>query len=115
MPVFEYRGVSGSGKSLKGYVDADNARAARLQLRREGVFPTELREGGSMPEETEHSRFEIRLPSFGVSLTDQAVATRQLSTLVGAGVPLVTALGAVAEQSENTRLKAEFVAGFPQA
>lgn len=109
MPVFEYRGVSGSGKSKKGYIDADNARAARLQLRREGVFPTELREGGSAADVTERSRFEISLPSFGVSLTDQAVATRQLSTLVGAGVPLVKALGAIAEQSENERLKTEFV------
>ena len=108
MPVFEYRGVSGSGKNLKGYVDADSARAARLQLRREGVYPTELREGGNVADTSERSRFEVRLPSLGVSLTDQAVATRQLSTLVGAGVPLVTALGAIAEQSENTRLKSEF-------
>jgi len=108
VPVFEYRGVSGSGKNLKGYVDADSARAARLQLRREGVYPTELREGGNVADTSERSRFEVRLPSLGVSLTDQAVATRQLSTLVGAGVPLVTALGAIAEQSENTRLKSEF-------
>ncbi len=109
MPVFEYRGVSDSGKNLKGYIDADNARAARLQLRSDGVFPTELREGGNVPDPTERSQFEITMPSFGVSMTDQSVATRQLSTLVGAGVPLVTALGAVAEQSENTKLKSEFV------
>ncbi|NNL66433.1 MAG: type II secretion system inner membrane protein GspF [Myxococcales bacterium] len=108
MPVFEYRAVSSAGKNLKGYVDAENARAARVQLRRDGVFPTELREGDGRPDPTETSRFEINLPSFGVSMTDQAVATRQLSTLVGAGVPLVTALGAVSEQSENKRLKGEF-------
>ena len=109
MPVFEYRGVSQAGKSLKGYVDAESARAARLQLRRDGVFPTELREGGERPAPVDSgSRFQIQLPSLGVSLTDQAVATRQLATLVGAGVPLVRALGAISEQSENTRLKAEF-------
>ena len=108
MPVFEYRGVSHAGKALKGYVDAESARAARLQLRRDGVFPTELREGGERPEATAPSRFTLRLPSFGVALSDQSVATRQLSTLVGAGVPLVRALGAVSEQSENKKLKAEF-------
>jgi general secretion pathway protein F len=100
--------MSQAGKALKGYVDAENARAARLQLRRDGVYPTELREGGERPEAQAASRFELRLPSFGVSLSDQSVATRQLSTLVGAGVPLVRALGAVSEQSENTKLKAEF-------
>jgi len=108
VPVFEYRGVSHAGKALKGYVDAESARAARLQLRRDGVFPTELREGGERPEATAPSRFTLRLPSFGVALSDQSVATRQLSTLVGAGVPLVRALGAVSEQSENKKLKAEF-------
>jgi general secretion pathway protein F len=110
VPVFEYRGVDASGKSQKGYVDAESARAARLQLRGHGVYPTELREGASdaVASAVERSRFELRLPQLGVSLTDQAVATRQLATLVGAGVPLVTALGAVSEQSENARLKAEF-------
>jgi len=108
VPVFEYRGVSSAGKSRKGFVDAENARSARLQLRRDGVFPTELREGGERPEPAEASRFEIRLPSLGVSLTDQAVATRQLATLVGAGVPLVSALSAISEQTENKRLKGEF-------
>ena len=110
MPVFEYRGVDAAGKSQKGYVDAENARAARLQLRGHGVYPTELREGAgdAVASAVERSRFEIRLPQLGVSLTDQAVATRQLATLVGAGVPLITALGAVSEQSENTRLKSEF-------
>jgi len=112
VPVFEYKGVDATGKSQKGYVDADSARAARLQLRGHGVYPTELREGSgdvaAAAAAAEHSRFELRMPSFGVSLTDQAVATRQLSTLVGAGVPLVKALGAVSEQSENTRLKSEF-------
>jgi len=111
VPVFEYKGVDGAGRTQKGYVDAESARAARLQLRGNGVFPTELREGSAAAAAAAHeagSRFELRMPAFGVSLTDQAVATRQLATLVGAGVPLVSALGAVSEQSENTRLKSEF-------
>jgi general secretion pathway protein F len=109
VPVFEYRGVDGAGKNLKGFVDAESARAARIQLRSDGVFPTELREGAAAAAAAaQASRFEIRLPTFGVSLTDQAIATRQLATLVNAGVPLVSALGAVSEQSENARLKAEF-------
>ncbi|MBW2315937.1 MAG: type II secretion system inner membrane protein GspF [Deltaproteobacteria bacterium] len=109
MPVFEYKAIDRGGRSQKGFVDAENARAARLQLRDEGVFPTELREGAddAIPSD-EGSRFEIRMPRLGVSLMDQAVATRQLSTLVGAGVPLISALGAISEQCENARLKAEF-------
>jgi len=112
VPVFEYKGVDAAGKTQKGYVDAESAKAARVQLRGHGVYPTELREGSgdaaAAAAARERTRFEIRMPKLGVSLTDQSVATRQLATLVGAGVPLVKALGAVSEQSENARLKAEF-------
>ncbi len=109
MPIFEYRAVTANGRSAKGFVDADNARAARLQLRRDGYFPTELKEGASVARTQRPGERGRRMPGFlqGVSATDQAVATRQLATLLGAGVPLVGALGALSEQTENGRLKSE--------
>ena len=45
MPVYEYKALDGKGKSVKGIVDADNPKGARLKLRGEGLFPTELVEG----------------------------------------------------------------------
>jgi len=106
MPVFTYRGVSPAGKNLRGFVDAESSAGARSKLRRDGVFLTELAlsDGGAA---------EAKSPGAGsvsftrsVSGTDLAIATRQLATLIGAAVPLVESLGALADQVENARLKA---------
>lgn len=109
MPVYAYRGVTQAGKSAKGFVDADSPRAARAKLRRDGVYPTDLSESAAGPARTERPRAGARKLSLAslrrVSTLDIALATRQLATLVGAGIPLVEALGALTEQVESSRLK----------
>ena len=47
MPVYAYKGVTQAGRATKGFVDAENQRAARAKLRRDGVFPTDLAESAS--------------------------------------------------------------------
>ncbi len=109
MPVYAYRGVAASGRAARGFIDADNARAARAKLRRDGIVPTEVQEGGARAaiQTRAASTRSFALPSLRrVSGIDLAIATRQLSTLVGAGIPLVEALGALSEQVESARLKA---------
>jgi general secretion pathway protein F len=112
VPVYAYKGVSSSGKSTKGTVSADNLRAARAKMRVDGVFLTHISEtdapgdeGGSV--EGSGSRFRINLP-VRVPPTERAVATRQLSTLIGAGIPLVESLSALVEQIEHSALRAIF-------
>jgi general secretion pathway protein F len=109
VPVYAYKGVTQAGKNAKGFVDAESPRAARAKLRRDGVYPTDLSESASAPARAERPREGARrfsLPSLRrVSTLDLALATRQLATLVGAGIPLVEALGALTEQVESTRLK----------
>lgn len=107
MPVYAYKGMTSAGRATRGFVDAESPRAARAKLRRDGVFPTELAEGGEEAKAgAEPSRFGAALPSLRrVSAMDLALATRQLATLVGASVPLVDALGALAQQVESARLK----------
>jgi general secretion pathway protein F len=112
VPVFAYKGVTQAGRATRGFVDAESPRAARARLKRDGVFLTELSEseapaaaaagapaagGFSAPLSLDRLR--------RISPLDLALATRQLATLVGAGVPLVQALSALTEQVENTRLK----------
>ena len=107
MPVYTYKGVSEAGKAIRGLVDADSDRGARAKLRRDGVFLTELavttgtrvRRDDSSPR-----RFSLEMLR-RVGGTDLAIATRQLATLIGAGIPLVEALGTLTEQLENARLK----------
>jgi general secretion pathway protein F len=105
VPVYAYTGVNAAGKSQKGFVDAENQRSARTKLRQDGVFITSLEEGEAPPQEKTRRGFALpslrRIPGI-----DLAIATRQLATLVGAGVPLVGALAAQTQQVENARLKA---------
>jgi len=44
MPVYAYKGLSNQGKAVSGIVDADNPKGARLKLRRDGIFPTDVTE-----------------------------------------------------------------------
>jgi len=110
VPVYTYKGTNAAGRTLRGFVDAESQRAARTRLRRDGVFVTELAEGSRSPGRGEAAGS----PSFSldrlrpISQLDLALATRQLSTLVAAGIPLVEALAALTDQIENARLKSVF-------
>jgi len=104
MAVFEYRGIQiESGKAVKGYRDADNAKALRALLRKEGILLTLANEEG---EKRVKSKREIDLLAMfrRVSAADIAVMTRQLATLVRAGVPLVDSISALTEQVEKEQL-----------
>lgn len=106
MPVYAYRGLTSEGRNVNGIVDADSPKGARFKLRRSGVFPTELREERAA-KAAARSQADFSLARYLERITPQdlALMTRQLSTLVGAGLPLVECLGALIEQTENQRLK----------
>jgi type II secretion system protein F len=97
MPVFAYRGLAANGRSVAGVVDADSVRTARGKLRERGIFPTELAEEELV---TRRSLGDY-LPSFGrrIPPAELSLLTRQLSSLLGAGVQLVDALATLADQA----------------
>jgi general secretion pathway protein F len=103
MPVYEYRALNGTGRPVKGIVDADSSKAARLKLRRSGIYPIELREEAG----ARGDRWDIELlRAFRrIKLTETAIMVRQLSTLLSAGLPLVESLSAIIEQVSNQSLK----------
>ncbi|HEU4412433.1 MAG TPA: type II secretion system inner membrane protein GspF [Polyangiaceae bacterium] len=107
MAVFEYTGVVVStGKSTKGVRDAENARALRATLRREGVLLTSAHEDSAKAKATGKKREVDVLAIFKrAGAGDVAVMTRQLATLVRAGIPLVEAIAALTEQLDNKDLK----------
>lgn len=104
MPVFQYQGFDSSGKKTSGHVDAENISAARNKLRGQGIFPTEMRAGSDGPAQAASFNKEIKIGG-RVKIQDIAVATRQLSTLIAAGIPLVESLTALIDQIENNKLK----------
>lgn len=114
MAVYVYRGLDASGNSTQGIVDADTPKTARLKLRRSGIFTTELTEerqhlrgvpSGAFIGEALRKQFSFAQILSRVSESDKAVITRQLATLVGAGIPLVEALTALIDQVDNPKLK----------
>lgn len=102
MPLFEYRGHDRSGKSKKGLVDADNIRTARLKLKKDGVFVTDIKNkqkgasAGGRSKKGSGGKVPIR---------DLAMMVRQLATLLKAKIPLVDSLSAVSDQVEHPILK----------
>ncbi|HJU38919.1 MAG TPA: LUD domain-containing protein [Tahibacter sp.] len=99
MPVYAYRGLTSAGRSVQGVVDADSARGARIRLRRDGIFPTEVAEE-HVQEKAKGGGLSLRR-GLRMAPSELALVSRQLSTLIGAGVPVVEALAAVGEQSER--------------
>jgi general secretion pathway protein F len=104
MPVFEYKALSAAGKPVTGLREADSPKTLRANLRREGVFLTEVL--GQKREAQASRDVDVKRWVLGrVSAQDLAIATRQLSVLVGAGIPLVEALTALVDQVEHEKLK----------
>lgn len=103
MAVFEYKALNTRGGQISGIIDADTPADARSKLRRRGQFPTEIRESEDkvgLQSEVTVSRLLRR-----VKAVDVAIFTRQLATLIEAGLPLVKALTALIEQLEKSPLK----------
>jgi general secretion pathway protein F len=110
MPVYQYRGYKADGGAATGIVDAESPKVARLKLRKDGVFPTEMleQEGatrGMTSRSEPASGASLRHRSQILTVTDVALMTRQLATLLVAGLPLVDALGVLMDQTEKKTIK----------
>jgi general secretion pathway protein F len=104
MAVYAWRGVNAAGKEVKGIDDADSPKALRVSLRRQGVLVTQLEEESAARQRDARNINLKRLIS-RVSLQDLALTTRQMATLLKAGIPLVEALDALIEQTEKEDLR----------
>ena len=112
MPAFKYDALDASGKSRQGLLEADTLKAARSQLRTQGLVPLEVKAVAAQP--GKQSRFARR----AFKPAGLAVWTRQLAGLVSAGLPLERSMAALADEAEDPRqrelmsqLKAEVNAG----
>lgn len=105
MPVYEYSALDSAGKKIKGIIDADSQAAARQKIRHAGNFPVDISE--STPVSKKQKEEKKSFISLGQRITRQEVhvATRQLATLLNAGIPLVQALKGLVDQTTNPALK----------
>jgi general secretion pathway protein F len=95
MPTFRFEAARESGRSESGDIEAESARAARAALRARGLLPISV-EPASKQAAGAADVSTLRLPA-----SDLALVTRQLASLLAAGLPLDAALSTLVEQSEN--------------
>src|SRR5579863_6933283 len=104
MGAFEYTALDTAGRSRKGVIEGDTPRHVRSLLRERQLLPVTIESVA-----TELARNAKRGGGFGlrrgISAADLSLMTRQLSTLVRAGLPLEEALLAVSEQTERPRVQ----------
>lgn len=104
MAVFEFTGITvGNGKSVNGTRDAENVKALRGQLRKDGILLTAATEEAEAKEK--QRGIDIKRLFQKPNVGDIAIMTRQLATLVRAKIPLFEALSALIDQVEKEGLR----------
>ena len=103
MGAFEYTALDAGGREQSGILEGDTARHIRQMLRERQLLPVAVNEVA----QKESSRQKSTSFSFsrGVSASDLSLFTRQLATLVRAGLPLEESLLAVSQQTERPRIQ----------
>lgn len=101
MGAYRYLALTKSGTSNKGVIEADSERHARQLLREQGLIPTQI--------QTQTKQKQIKRGG-KISASDLALMTRQLATLLAAGIPVEESLRGVSEQSEKDKVR-ELVIG----
>ncbi|SFB77044.1 type II secretion system inner membrane protein GspF [Massilia yuzhufengensis] len=99
MPAFRYEAVDAAGATRKGVVNADNPRSARSDLRTQGLTPLSVEQIAAQVDDAGVARSR----GFGERLSqiELALFTRQLASLLEAGLPLEQAFTALLEQAER--------------
>lgn len=115
MARYKFTALDSKGKEVHGEIDADSQSAAVARIREKQYFPTKVEEmsaGGAAPAKKAAAKsglqMEIRMPKFlqgRVKSKQLTTFTRQMSTLVNAGLPLMRALRVLQRQEKNPALK----------
>lgn len=115
MAAFRYTALAHSGHTESGVIEADSARHARGLIRGQGLTPVDVTLIEREAQTPRRARGKLRG-------TDLALLTRQLSSLLTAGLPLERALSALIEQAEThyqrdvlAAVRADVLSGSPLA
>jgi len=102
MPTFQYTAVNAQRQNKTGTVDAANATEASNQIKAMGLFPTKINEL-----QTDAPAVAGKKVKKGASIKSKSLSvfTRQLATLIGAGLPLLRSLTTLQKQEKNPVLK----------
>ena len=102
--VFTWEGTDRQGRKTKGEISSASQQVARAELRRQGINPSKVQKKTT-------SRFQMG--GGKVKSADISLFTRQMATMMKAGVPLVQSFDIVADGADNAKLKTLIRAWFP--
>lgn len=105
MPVYEYKALDKKGKHVKGIIDADSAVTARNKLRSTDMYPVDLKETSAKPRVHTPGHISLAFLFRSVKQRELSTMTRQLATLMGAGISLVASFDLLITQESNPVLK----------
>ncbi len=103
MAVYSWEGTTGTGKTVRGQMEAPNSQAVFNALRAQRITPNVNR----IKEKNTGLQKEIKIPGFGpkVKVKDVVVFTRQFATMIDAGLPIVQGLDILGRSAENPAMK----------
>lgn len=99
MPVYDYTALDAKGKKASGIINAESGSAARQELRTSKIFPISIEEVQDMAGKQDRQVLSVGRIFNRIRPSEIAMMTRQLATLVGAGLPLVSAINTVIPQT----------------
>src|ERR687890_576141 len=98
MALYTYRALDKEGEIVQDKVDGSGELAVAHELRQQGLLVIEVKEQSA-------AQKDILEPFKRIKLGDLVVFSRQLATMINAGLPIVRALYVLSEQTENPKLK----------
>lgn len=106
MPAYEYVVLDSAGKKKKGVLEGDSPRQVRQQLKDKGFMPLSVDAANQKQQQAKKSLFQNN----AMGAADLALVTRQIATLLQAGLPLEECLRGVAKQTEKPRITSMILA-----
>jgi general secretion pathway protein F len=109
VPIFEYKAIDGDNKAKKGIIDADTPRDARLKLKKDRLYVTDIREAQGKRNAAIRIRGVTGVETPNKQRIEQVAAvTRQMASLLAAGIPLAEALRMIIEQAPDKKIESVF-------
>jgi general secretion pathway protein F len=103
VPAFHYVAIDQKGQKLKNIIEAENVKQARQLIRNKGLIPIETYSAQAHQNSQKSQRKPLQ--KHNITSKELTLTTRQLATLLAAGLPVEEVLAAVAEQTEKPRSK----------
>lgn len=104
MPVFTYKAMDQTGKKTSGVLEVESQDMAYSRLVDRGLIPVSVKMGGKIAKSAPEGGFMARFTK--IKPQDLILFTKQLKTMLNAGVPVLQTLKVLQEQTENVRLRA---------